>query len=323
MSDTDEHQVVHLWSLDEDVVLVGGDDDFETVLSGRWGAQRLKTDGLVREALRRMQLGPVRLTNVGQAPGTGAPGCLILLPVLREVAHLVVRTIAMDDLLGPLLSAHPLSRDAVFRLGAVPADRRFRLVVGTSLVLRADGLVMEVRDSAYRVVVHRPEAVWIVGMLTRPCRAEEAVAALPLPAGVTRGVIGYLLAAGMAVPVDPPHGVMVDPPPGVPVDLAPGFPVDLAPGVPVDPAPGFPADPAPGFPADPSPGFPADRSPGVTVAPLPGPTVDSPPGFPVDLPPGVPVDPLRVVPPPDAPAPPRYGPSGSSGPPALPAPDVS
>ncbi|MFB7544335.1 NADH oxidase [Streptomyces zaomyceticus] len=283
MSDTDEHQVVHLWSLDEDVVLVGGDDDFETVLSGRWGAQRLKTDGLVREALRRMQLGPVRLTNVGQAPGTGAPGCLILLPVLREVAHLVVRTIAMDDLLGPLLSAHPLSRDAVFRLGAVPADRRFRLVVGTSLVLRADGLVMEVRDSAYRVVVHRPEAVWIVGMLTRPCRAEEAVAALPLPAGVTRGVIGYLLAAGMAVPVDPP------------------------PGVPVDPAPGFPVDP----------------SPGVPVAPLPGATVASPPGFPVDPPPGVPVDPLRVVPPPGAPAPPRYGPSGSSGLPALPAPDVS
>lgn len=283
--------MVHLWSLDEDVVLVGGDDDFETVLSGRWGAQRLKTDGLVREALRRMQLGPVRLTNVGQAPGTGAPGCLILLPVLREVAHLVVRTIAMDDLLGPLLSAHPLSRDAVFRLGAVPADRRFRLVVGTSLVLRADGLVMEVRDSAYRVVVHRPEAVWIVGMLTRPCRAEEAVAALPLPAGVTRGVIGYLLAAGMAVPVDPP----------------PGVPVDLPPGVPVDPAPGFPVDP----------------SPGVPVAPLPGATVASPPGIPVDPPAGVPVDLLRVVPPPGAPAPPRYGPSGASGLPALPAPDMS
>ncbi|MFG2836260.1 NADH oxidase [Streptomyces zaomyceticus] len=225
MSDTDEHQVVHLWSLDEDVVLVGGDDDFETVLSGRWGAQRLKTDGLAREALRRMQLGPVRLTNVGRAPGTGAPGCLILLPVLREVAHLVVRTIAMDDLLGPLLSAHPLSRDAVFRLAAVPADRRFRLVVGTTLVLRADGLVMEVRDSAYRVVVHRPEAVWIVGMLTRPCRAEEAVAALPLPAGVTRGVIGYLLAAGMAVAVDPPPaGTTPAPSPGVTVDPRPSLP---------------------------------------------------------------------------------------------------
>lgn len=283
--------MVHLWSLDEDVVLVGGDDDFETVLSGRWGAQRLKTDGLVREALRRMQLGPVRLTNVGRAPGTGAPGCLILLPVLREVAHLVVRTIAMDDLLGPLLSAHPLSRDAVFHLGAVPADRRFRLVVGTSLVLRADGLVMEVRDSAYRVVVHRPEAVWIVGMLTRPCRAEEAVAALPLPAGVTRGVIGYLLAAGMAVTVDPLPELPADPPSAVTVDSPSAVTVDSPPGVPVDP--------------------------------LPAVAVDSPPGIPVGLAPGAPVVPPPALPPPDAPAPPRYGPSGSSGLSAFPAPDVS
>ncbi|MFH8626609.1 NADH oxidase [Streptomyces vietnamensis] len=190
--------------MDEDVILVGGDDDSETVLSGRWGVQRLKTDGLVREALRRMQLGPVRLANVGLEPGSGAPDRLILLPVLRELAHLVVRTIAMDDLLGPLLSVYPLSRDAVFRLGAPPADRLLRLVVGTSLVLRSDGLVMEVRDGPYRVVVHRPEAVWVMGMLTRPCRPKDAVAALPLPPGVTRGVIGYLLAAGMAVPVDPP-----------------------------------------------------------------------------------------------------------------------
>ncbi|MYV67498.1 NADH oxidase [Streptomyces sp. SID2131] len=205
MSDTDEHQVVHLWSLDEDVVLVEGDDGSETVLSGRWGAQRLKTDGLAHEALRRMQLGPVRLANVDRAPGSGVPGCLVLLPVLREVAHLVVRTIAMDDLLGPLLSVYPLSRDAAFRLGTLPTDRRFRLVVGTSLVLRSDGLVMELRDSPYQVVVHRPEAVWIVGMLTRPCQPGDAVAALPLPPGVTRGVIGYLLAAGMAVAVDPAH----------------------------------------------------------------------------------------------------------------------
>ncbi len=62
-----------------------------------------------------MQLGPVRLANVDRTPGSGVPGCLVLLPVLREVAHLVVRTIAMDDLLGPLLSVYPLSRDAAFR----------------------------------------------------------------------------------------------------------------------------------------------------------------------------------------------------------------
>ncbi|MFJ8661929.1 NADH oxidase [Streptomyces sp. NPDC093795] len=215
MSDTDEHQVVHLWSLDEDVVLLGGDNDSVTVLSGRWGAQRLKTDGLVREALRRMQLGPVRLTNVGRTSDSGAPGHLVLLPVLRELAHLVVRTIAMDDLLGPLLSVHPLHRDAAFRLGTVPAGLRLRLVVGTSLVLRSDGLAMEVRDSPYRVVVHRPEAVWVVGMLTLPCRPEDAVAALPLAPGITRGVIGYLLAAGMAVPVDPP-GPPAPPPPDRP-----------------------------------------------------------------------------------------------------------
>ncbi|MER7765574.1 NADH oxidase [Kitasatospora sp. NPDC096140] len=206
MSDTSEHQVVHLWSLDEDVAVVPGDGETETVLSGRWGVQRLRVDGygLVREALRRMQLGPVRLSNVEHPPGTGGgvPPDRILLPALRQVAHLVVRTLAMDDLVGPLLSVYPLSPKAAFTLVGLPV-RRLRLVLGASLVVRTEGVVLETPTSPYRVVVHRPEAFWVIGMLARPCLLEDAVAALPLPPGVTRGVIGYLRAAGMAVPADP------------------------------------------------------------------------------------------------------------------------
>ncbi|WP_143685668.1 NADH oxidase [Streptomyces sp. 1331.2] len=206
MSDTSEHQVVHLWSLDEDVVVVPGDGATETVLSGRWGVQRLPVDGhgLVREALRRMELGPVNLTNVDRVPGTGGrvPTDLVLLPALRQVAHLVVRTLAMDDLVGPLLSVYPLTRNAAFTLAGRPV-RRLRLVVGATLVVRTEGVVLETPASPYRVVVHRPEAFWVIGMLVRPCLPEDAVAALPLPPGVTRGVIGYLRAAGMAVPADP------------------------------------------------------------------------------------------------------------------------
>ncbi|MFD5715500.1 NADH oxidase [Streptomyces pharetrae] len=205
MSDTGEHQVVHLWSLDEDVVVVAGDDETETVLRGRWGAQRVNTDDFVREALYRMSLGPVRLTNVEYARGAGGGPAfqLKLAPVLRQVAHLVVRTIAMDDLPGPLLSVHPLSRQASFTLVGAPDGHRLRLVLGTSLAMRTEGLVMETPGSLYRVVVHRPEAVWVVGTLIRPCRLEDAVAAVPLPAGVIRGVIGYLLSAGVATRADP------------------------------------------------------------------------------------------------------------------------
>ncbi|WP_081239801.1 hypothetical protein [Streptomyces viridosporus] len=104
MSDTGEHQAVHLWSLGEDVIVVGGDDRTETALCGRRGAQRIATNDYVREALYRMSPGPVRLTNVEYAPGVGGGAHIHLQlgPVLRHMAHLVVRTIAMDDLWGPL-----------------------------------------------------------------------------------------------------------------------------------------------------------------------------------------------------------------------------
>ncbi|MEY7981214.1 NADH oxidase [Streptomyces pilosus] len=205
MSDTGEHQVVHLWSLGEDVIVVGGDDRSGTILCGPWGAQRIETDDYVREALYRMSLGPVRLTNVEYAPGAGGGAHLHLRlePVLRQVAHLVVRTLAMDDLRGPLLSVHPLSRQASFTLVGVEEGSSLRLVLGTSLAMRTEGLVVETPGSPYRVGVHRPEAGWVVGTRIRPCRVENAVAALPLPAGVIRGRLGYLRAAGGAAPADP------------------------------------------------------------------------------------------------------------------------
>ncbi|MER5994454.1 hypothetical protein [Streptomyces viridosporus] len=76
-------------------------------------------------------------------------------------------------------------------------------MLGTSLAMRTQGLVVETPGNPYWVVVHRPEAVWDVGTLIHPCRVENAVAALPLPAGVIRGLIGYLPAAGVAAPADP------------------------------------------------------------------------------------------------------------------------
>lgn len=60
-----ERRCVALWSLREDVLVDMGGPASPVVLSGRWGETRLHRAGpLVREALRRMSLGPISLANV-------------------------------------------------------------------------------------------------------------------------------------------------------------------------------------------------------------------------------------------------------------------
>ncbi len=101
---------------------------------------------MLREALYRMELGPVLLSNIDSAPGSpvlGARLYLVLLPALRRLSHLIVRTLGLADLRGPLLSVLPLTRPAVFVLPRLGETEPVRLHRGVTLLLEAKGFRLE------------------------------------------------------------------------------------------------------------------------------------------------------------------------------------
>lgn len=211
MPDDVDGRTVDLWSLAEGVVVAPGDLEGDLVLTGPWGSERVSAPHpAVEKALRRMELGPVRLANLeagcepeedgGAAPAAagdlGDEHCLLL--HLQRLSHLIVRTLSIDDLSGPLLSAMPVSPVAHFALAPLPGRELVRLPGGVSLSVGRDGLCVQAPDASYRVQAHRPEVVWVLGLLVWPVTPNQASAALALPAGVTERILDYLAAAGMA-----------------------------------------------------------------------------------------------------------------------------
>lgn len=196
-------RALHLWSLHEDVIVENDGSDSELVLRSRFGTERIsRPDPLVREALRRMELGPVLLANVvprsSAAAEDGTEGaCLVLLPVLDRLSHLIVRTLSWEDLRGPLLSVVSTTRDATFTPVTLSAQRLIRLIGDVSLTLEKAGFALACAASPHRVHLHRPEAIWVVGLLAWPATPSDASSVLPLPPEVTQAVLSYLVAAGM------------------------------------------------------------------------------------------------------------------------------
>ncbi|GGK82658.1 NADH oxidase [Streptomyces flaveus] len=208
-------RVLHLWSLHEDVAVEQRDRDGELVLRSRFGTERIdRPDPLVREALRRMELGPVLLANVMARPAGDGNGhqersLLVLLPMLDRLSHLIVRTLSWEDLRGPLLSVVSTRRDTVFTPVSPSAQRLIRLIGGVSLTLEKAGFALDGPESPHRVHLHRSEAIWVVGLLAWPVTPSHASSVLPLPPEVTYAVLSYLVAAGMTEycePVTPEHG---------------------------------------------------------------------------------------------------------------------
>ncbi|MET7655953.1 MULTISPECIES: NADH oxidase [unclassified Streptomyces] len=193
----------HLWSLREDTV-VGWEEEGRTlVLRGPQGTERVEDPApAVAEALRRMELGPVLLANLLQPNGGAAPvhdTYTVVLSVLRQVSHVVIRTLSLEDLKGPVLSVVPVCRTARFSLVRLSAQRRVRLRPTVTITVRGDVFLVQCRTLDHRVEIHRPEAMWVVSLLAWPMTPDAMVELLPLPAELTLAILGYLAGAGMTV----------------------------------------------------------------------------------------------------------------------------
>lgn len=194
-----------LWSLREDVLLETGVAGEPLTLVSRWGEIAIRHPGpLLREALGRMQLGPVSLENVLD----GGPGrrreTLVerarLLVALGRLQHLVVRSVAAEDGENVLLSVKPIAYEAEFRPRPVDPDRPLRL--STYAALAAEGGTFTACSplSLHKVLLHRPEAGALITLLARPQSAADVVRAARLPPRLAFTVLSYLLEAGIAVP---------------------------------------------------------------------------------------------------------------------------
>jgi SagB-type dehydrogenase family enzyme len=197
-----------LWSLREDVNVELESGDGLVRLHSRWGQVIIERPSpSVREALRRMRLGPIVLENVTSAqerpasdPGTDGEAVQArqtqLERVLDRLQPLIIRSLRLES--GqPLLSVVPLTARSRFRPVPLAPDVPVRL--STFAELRTDGneYLLESPLALHRVVLHRVEAIWLMACLARPVTPATVATALPLADPVAADALEYLAAAGM------------------------------------------------------------------------------------------------------------------------------
>ncbi|GAA2576572.1 MULTISPECIES: SagB/ThcOx family dehydrogenase [Streptomyces] len=205
----DEHDrpeaITTLWSLREDVRVETFEDGDAVELHSRWSDLRVRNPepGLV-ETLRRMSLGPVSLDNVSAGRAEGTPRSWQR--ALLRLQDLVVRSLAFAGSGQLLLSAVPLTHTARFAPEPPPDDALLKLSRFALLRCEGDLFRLESPLSLHRVVLHRPEAQWVVSALARPVTAAKAGDGLPLAASVVREILGYLVGTGMVLVAQTPEG---------------------------------------------------------------------------------------------------------------------
>lgn len=229
-SRADTRSAHELWSLREEVdVELGRSADYVR-LRNQWGEFTIpQPSPAVLEALDRMRLGPVSLENI---PGVGHRGNgndeqrRRLFNVLERLQPLVVRSVKLPS--GqPLLSVVPLTPRSVFQLSPLSTDAPVRLSCFAQL--RTDGREYRLESPLvlHRVLLHRAEAMRLIGMLAAPSAPSDVISALPCSEPAGRAALEYLLATGMVVQAE----IQPDAPPAFAEDgelaLAGWSPADL------------------------------------------------------------------------------------------------
>ncbi|MFI6292806.1 SagB family peptide dehydrogenase [Nonomuraea sp. NPDC050790] len=179
---------LELWSFREDVLVETDEDTGRLTLRGRWDDVVLAPQRpAVREALRRMTLGPIRLENVPADPADRAT----LARLLERCAHMVVRSVGFspDEL---VLSVVPLTPQARFLPVEPPPGLPVRLSRFATLTTDGTSYRLESPLSLHRVVLHGRRALWLLSALGAPILPEE----IPEPLAA---LLAHLVAAGMAV----------------------------------------------------------------------------------------------------------------------------
>jgi len=209
-----------LWSLREDVGVELGHVGGSVRLHSRWGSVTVRRPSpAVVATLNRMRLGPISLENViggaqgdtvadGGSGGSGSGAdsgdaaddarAGYLYRLLDRLQPLVVRSMATET--GqPFLSVVPLTPQSRFHPVPLAPDVPVRL--STFAELRTDGTEYRLESplSLHRVLLHQPEAVWLIGLLGCASTPAACAAALPFGDSVTADALAYLTAADMVV----------------------------------------------------------------------------------------------------------------------------
>jgi SagB-type dehydrogenase family enzyme len=190
-----------LWSLREDVNVEMEPDRGPVRLRGRWGDLVVREPSpLVREALSRMRLGPISLENAISEPGDEQR--TELQSLFDRLQPLIIRSLGLAS--GqPLLSVVPLTVHS--RFVPVPLDPDIPVRLSTFAELRTDGnaYCIESPLALHRVLLHRGEAMLLIGALASPVTPAALVRGRPPLGPVTEGALEYLAAAGMVVQAGP------------------------------------------------------------------------------------------------------------------------
>jgi SagB-type dehydrogenase family enzyme len=185
-----------LWSLREDVQVEEESHGDVLRIRSRWGTVTIQRPSeTVREALYRMSLGPVSLENVTDAQN--GPERIQLDQVLSQLQPLIIRSLGLET--GQLLlSVVPMTPRSRFHVVPLPPDVPVRLSTYAELRTNGTEYVLESPLSLHRVLLHRAEAVWLIGSLGSPKTAVAYAAALPQLA-IAADALAHLAAAGMVV----------------------------------------------------------------------------------------------------------------------------
>lgn len=207
---------VELWSLREDVAMTIEPGDGAVRLHSRWGNIIVRNPTVpVQEALQRMRLGPISLENVlsrGPAHEDSAQDASARNSAEREelrlaldrLQPLVVRSLSLGS--GQLLlSVVPITFRSQFRPAPVSPDTFLRMSTFAQFRTSGHEFVLESPLARHRVLLHRGEAVRLLGLLGRPVTAAEVARAWPVGSGAEHA-ISYLVATGMVLTAGPQSG---------------------------------------------------------------------------------------------------------------------